>query len=707
MATLQKIRNRAGVLIAVVIGIALLAFILGDFMKSGKVAFSRSQMTIAKINGESIYVQEYDALVKSVSNFFQLYYGQSYTNDQATEQARFQAWDELLNIYINQKEYDKIGLAVHPEELFELISGKDPHPIIRQFFTNQETNTVDSQAIIRFLKAVQSGEVDEKQKELWYFLEKEIDKDRIRTKFNYLFNKGIYTTNLEAKHRFAETSKKVAFSYVSKSVTSVPDSLIQINSNDISEYYKENINLFQNKEETREIEYVMYEVVPSKEDDMEAQKWINDIHEEFANIPSTEQYVNANSDSPYDPVNYTKEELPEQYRDILFDAPEGTVYGPYYENNAYKLAKLAKINYLPDSVRARHILLAANQNTDYNALKVKADSLLELVKKGIPFGPLAETNWDDKASAADGGDLGWFTEGKMVKPFNDTCFYGKTGDIKIVNSQFGIHIVEITNQSRKAKKVQIGVMVKKVLPSSHTIQSYYTQAVKFAGENTSLEKFNATIKNNPEILSKKATDIKKSEASIPGLANSRPLVQWAYQADVGDVSQKVFEINNDFIIVTLTKINKKGPKPLDEVENEIKASVLTNKKIDRLMTQMSEAASGVNDINVLADKLNSNVVDAGEVFFGNPYLMVREAGVQPAVVALATITDEGKIAGPVKGNNGVYVIQVNSITIGKEPNQTDLYFTKMQMNTNKGLRNEAQEALKEMSDITDNRANFF
>jgi peptidyl-prolyl cis-trans isomerase D len=707
MATLQRIRNRAGLLIAIVIGVALLAFILGDFLGTGNIATRRSQMVVAKINGESVYIQEYDALVQNISNFYQVYYGQTFSDDQAVQQSRMQAWDQLLDQYILNKEYSKLGVAVHPEELFDLVSGPNPHPIVRQFFSDPETQTFNRAALIRFLKAFQGGELDANQEFIWKYLEEEIDKSRMKSKFNQLFNKGIYANKLEAENKFSETNRKFSFSYVSKPYSSIPDSLVEISNRDLENYYDDHINDYFNENETRTIEYVTFNVVASEEDDRAAQKWINSIKPEFEEIKDVEVYVNANSDKPYDPTNYTKDQLDSVYAGALFNATVGTVYGPYAENNAYKLVKLAKVNYLPDSARARHILLSSQANIAFDQLQSKADSLMGLIKNGMSFGLLAEEISDDPSSAEVGGDLGWFTEGRMVKPFNDTVFYSSKGELKMVVSQYGIHIVEIMDQSPKVKKVQIGELVKNVVPSSQTIQVYYTKAVQFAGENNTLEQFRKSVQNTPGLMSRTAPNLTKGDQTIFGMKESRQIIRWAFQAEENDVSENIFEVNNNFIVAALSNVNKKGNIPLDEVADDIRRQVAKEKKGALLKEQMAEMLAGDSSLESIADKLNTNVQEAAQMYFANPTPMLRGAGLEPRVVGAASVTEQGSLSQPIVGNNGVYIIKVNDIAPAREATETDIFYTKIQMYPDAGLNNDAPQALKAKANIKDNRADFF
>lgn len=716
MATLQKIRNRAGLLIAI-IGVAMLAFILGDFIKPGNRKLGRSKMMVAKIDGNSVHYKEYMAIEKSVNDFYQLYYGMSTLNEQASLQAKSQAWNDLLESYILKDEFSKIGLGVPERELFDQVTGNNPHQLIRNMFANQETNTIDRSRLMQFLQVVQMDELPtdvdprqaqqfEDQKRFWLHIEELIEKDRAKAKFNNLFTKGLYVTDFEAKNFYIENYSRVNFSYLVKPFSSIPDSLVKLNSSDIEKHYKNNISDYKNEEETRSIEYVTFEIVPTAEDDKVAKEEINNIKPEFATIKDDQNYVNINSHTEYDPKNYTKDQLPEIYRDELFDAKKGTIFGPYVENNAYKLAKLSKVSYLPDSVRARHILIAVNQEKPYNASKVIADSLMDLVKNGGNFSQLAESNSDDQTSGMVGGDLDWFKEGQMVKPFSDTCFAGKKGDIKMVQSQFGFHIVEILNQSPKVKKVQIGVIERQVLPGSNTIDDVYRNAMRFAGENNTYETFKAEVESNPALVARKAT-VKKSDMTLYNMPNSRTLVQWAFTNEAGAVSDKVFEINNSYIITAVKEINEVGNIPLEKVKELVKLDLIKKKKSEIIEDQLKAVLSADSDLETIANETNAKVIDAGEMAFANKAPMLDNGALEPKVLSAATLSENGSLVGPVVGNNGVYIVRSNEITKAKEASSSDLFFSKLQIKNGSRSRMNAVSAIKEKADIKDNRVNFF
>ncbi|MFP4366133.1 MAG: peptidylprolyl isomerase, partial [Bacteroidales bacterium] len=414
MATLEKIRNRAGVLVAVVIGLALFAFILGDILGSGPSLFTDSQFEIAEIAGKSVPYQSFQERVDEISEIYMLNTGESALDSETHESILEQAWQQLLREIILGQEYDRLGIDVSPEEMFDMVQGSNVHPYVRQLFTDPSTGTFSQSAVVQFLRSM-SQDPSGQQRDYWLYVEKEIAQERKQTKYNNLIRKGLYVTPLEANAGWEENNKSVNFDFIVQRYDAVDDSLVEVSSAEIRRYYRQNKENYK-QTASRDIEYVTFDITPSEEDDRLAQEWIEEIEDEFAEVDELRQFINLNSDIPYDERNYNYEELPESIADFMFDASPGDIYGPYFEENSYRLSRLAAINFMPDSVRAKHILIQPGEN-DYQEAESLADSLLGALQAGEDFETVAMQYSDDTGSRFDGGNLGWFSEGMMVPEF--------------------------------------------------------------------------------------------------------------------------------------------------------------------------------------------------------------------------------------------------------------------------------------------------
>jgi peptidyl-prolyl cis-trans isomerase D len=366
------------------------------------------------------------------------------------------------------------------------------------------------------------------------------------------------------------------------------------------------------------------------------------------------------------------------------------------------MARLVKINYLPDSVHARHILLQPEANTDPAGLFALADSLQDVLKNGGDFASLA-MQFSMDGSAQQGGDLGWFPEGQMVKPFSDSCFYGKKGEIMKVQTQFGIHLIEVLEKSRNVKKVKVAYLSRNVEPSSETYQGVYSQAVKFAGLNNTYEKFNTAI-SEQNLTKRYANELTASQKTITGLEQPRAIIRWTFEADLHDVSTEIFEIGNKYVVGAVSGIREKGIAPLDQVRSEIELEVKKNKKAALISEEFSTYLTSAQSMDDLAAEMELTVQEANNINFAT--VSIPSAGIEPNVVAAASVLAPDQLSLPVQGNNGVYVIVVNNIA---EPEETELDSQKSRMATlrESQANYEAFEALREAADIQDNRAKFF
>ncbi len=702
MATLEKIRNRAGVLVATVIGLALLAFILGDLFSSGRSLFSSQQYEIANIAGKSIPVQAYQSKVDQLAEIYKMNTKQSALDEQTMDGIREQTWQQMVQENVMGEEYKKTGIGVSSEEVYDLVTGKNPHPIIRQMFTNPQTGELNRSAILQFLKTMDQDQTGE-QKAFWLYLENEIIRERKMTKFTNLVKQGLYVTSLETKDKYYEDNKKVDFEFLVRRYNVIPDSAVKYSESDLKSYYDAHENDYK-QTASRDIDYVAFEIKPSESDYQDAEKYIEDLKKDFINTEDNEQFVNLNSDVPFNPMHFKKEDLSPLIADSIFDAPVGTVVGPYFEDEAYKLAKLNAIAYLPDSVKARHILLQpVSQNPQAIAqTKALADSLMTLLANGADFAKLA-MQYSKDGSAQQGGDLGWFKEGQMVKEFNDAAFSAEVGKVQQVNTQYGIHLLEVTAKSQPVKKVQLALVQRLVEPSSQTYQDYYSKASKFAGLNNTEEKFENAVKE--EGLNKRiANNILENDKQIPGLESPRELIRWVYNADEGDVSS-VFELGNKFVIAHVTAVREDGIAPLEQVKNDVELNVIKEKKAEELSSGLAAQVKENKSLEEIAQGYSSDVQQASNISFSS--FSVPGAGIEPKVIATATNIQADKISDPVDGNNGVYILKVTSIN---EPAQTDDYTMQRialeRANTSRAGY-EAFNALKKLADIEDYRSKFY
>lgn len=701
MATLEKLRNKAGIFLAVVIGIALFSFILGDFIKPGKSILSNSEHEIAKIAGKSIPYQLYQGKVEEIYEINKLFSGKSTLDEQTSEGLREQVWQQLVRENVMDEEYSDLGLAVHPDEIFDMVQGRNIHPMIQQLFGNPQTGQVNKAAVIQFLKNMDSDPTG-RQKAIWLYVENEIKTERIFTKYTNLIRKGLYATSLETKRSLNDRTSKVDFAYTVAPFSSIDDATVKCTQSDVEKYYNSHKQDYEQKA-SRDIEYVIFPMNPSDEDKKLVEEWINKVKAEFQNATDPKQYVTLNSDTPFDGKNYKAGELPQEYNNWAFLAKPGDMIGPISDGSSYKLVRLAAINFIPDSVKASHILISPKEKTQQAAIKAKAtaDSILAVIKKGGDFEKLAKEFSSDPGSKDKGGSLGWFREGSMVKPFNDACFNGKKGEVVIAETQFGYHIIKIVDKGKDVKKVQVAVLERKITASSKTIQSIFSEASQFAGTNTTRELFLKAAESK-KLTKRIASNLLENDRKIAGLDNPREVIRWAFKAQKGNVSN-VYELGENFVVASLAEVREDGVAPLAQVNDEVKLKVIREKKGELLSEKIQNAKKTSQNIESIAQNIGSKVEQATRVSYNS--FSLPNAGVEPFVIAAATSASEGKIVGPIIGNAGVYALSVTAIN--KEEGDLNLEKTRMTGSFASRAYYEAYEALKKNAEIKDKRSKFY
>tara|TARA_B100000900_G_scaffold416193_1_gene449913 strand:- start:4677 stop:6734 length:2058 start_codon:yes stop_codon:yes gene_type:complete len=683
---LESIRNRSGLLM-VVIGVAMFAFIMMDLMSSQRGGAS-VDLAVGEVHGEEIDVQEFEARVQRQFDM------QKQNNPSVeVEQVRNSVWTLLTRELVFQKEYDASGIAVCNEELFDMIQGPDPYPTIKQSFTNPETGAFDRTRLLQYLKEDMDNDPTGQARAQWVQFEEALYKERLNRKYSNAIAKGLHVSDFEAAQSYQEQSEVRNVSYVAVSYRSIADSLVPLNDNELYDYMKVNSENYQ-QDASRTLEYVVFPVNPSKEDDAAALDWAKDIKEDFASAEDNEAFVRRYSDVTNARMIYADKQTLGVSTLPLFDAAVGTVAGPFQEGrNNYRLAKLVDVQNRPDSVQARHILLkdANAQNT--------ADSLKKLIEQGASFSKLAESLSQDPSSAINGGDLGWFPEGRMVAEFNEACFSGKRGELQVVASQFGIHLIEVTKKSKSVKKVKIAFIDRNVVPSNETYQGIFTKAGKFAAENSNNEQFNQSAMDNN--LSKRIADnLLESTQTISGLDNPRQLIRWAYEAQLGQVSD-VMEFGNKFIIATLTQIKEEGMQELDEVRASVSAIVRNEKRAEMLINQLS----GETDLNTLAIDYAADVKTAEGMTFNNNN--VTGIGEEAAFIGAAFAVPEGTTTDPFAGLNAVYVVRVDQVITAPTNTDNSSVSKVSKINFQSRANYEAYQALEELAEVKDNRAKFY
>ena len=704
MITLQQIRDKAGVLLAIVIGLALMAFVLTDFMSSGRLLFSGSAMDVAKVGNKSITIQEYEAQIRSAEESYRAE-GNKISDEYQLFSLRDQIYQQLVTDIIMESELEALGLGVHSREMSEIIQGSNPHPYIRSLFTDPNTGRFDRNTFNSFLQSI-DADPSGNTRRMWQNLRKQLLGERKVQKYTNLISKGLYSPNfvLETDHENMSTTFK--FSYIEKPYEWVSEETVgTITPVEEKTFYKENTYLFKNIVESRELAMVFFETKPSDNDNVSAEKWVAEIKPEFESTTDYAYFLNMNSDTPFDAKYYKKDQLSEP-KDTLFDMSVGTVIGPYTEGGSIRLAKLAKTAMLSDSVKIRHIAKFPTASTA-EAIKAVRDTMTLLktqLDSGADFKELAQKVSMDPSSASTGGELGWIPYGSI----QDTLFFMNKGQMIQLEMAQSIHIIQVMDYSPRVKKVQIAVLDHVIEPSNQTHQELYAKASKFIQENPTFAQFEATIQNDNSYTGQTMLRVTATDPGVMGMSSSREIVSWAFKAKPGDVS-KIFELDNAYAVVSLGSIYKEGIVPFEQVRSEVNALIVRKKKAESIKAEM--IAAGASSLEKLATIMKTpqgydyNIDDSKNPIAFNA-ISLPGPGAEPDVIAAASVTPMGVLSAPVSGNHGVYILSVSEINKA-EPMDASVARDRLDITMSGRAQGEVFPVLKTLYNVKDSRVNFY
>jgi peptidyl-prolyl cis-trans isomerase D len=595
----------------------------------------------------------------------------------------------------------------------DMFYGKFLHQFITQNFTNPKTGQVDRQRIIQIINGFEQMKPEEQKQ--WKSIEEYIKNDRIHAKYNNLISKAYYLPKAFAKKAYEAQNDNIKCRLMGVNYSTLSDSTIKVDDKDYQAFYDEHKNEFE-QEASRDIDYVMFEVLPSKDDFDATIKQVNQIFTDFQTADKVAEFVNYNSDQDvrYDSNFIKKGVLPFKIDSAVFNASVGSFVPPFMDNGAFKMAKLVDVQMRPDSMKARHILVSfqgaysapeSMKRSKEEAKKI-ADSLkLVVMKDTAKFMAIAQASSDDPSAKENKGDLGWFADQQMIPSFNEACLKGKIGETVVVESPFGYHIINITAKKAPEKKVRVAIIKRSLKASEQTYKNVFAQANKFASENTSAEQFEASIKKQG--LNKRTAEyVQPAADNIPGIENARELVRWAFNEDTkkNDISKQVFEFDNKFVVAVVKEVREKGIAKLEQIKPRLEFVVKREKKAAMLMEKLNTALASTKDLYQLAAKFNTQVDTVGNLTFTGYNLGRR--GYEPEVIGSIFAMKKAAVSKALKGNMGVYVVIVDDIV--KAPAAVDYTMVRMQMQgTYQQRLGDITKIIQDKAKIEDNRLFFF
>ena len=706
MAAIEKIRRRSGLLIAI-IGIALLAFVLQDlFQSQGR----NTGPVVAEVDGEKIAVRDFEQQKdknlenrKAQTNNGNLSSAETYSIYNNT-------LEDMIKNIIMTKEYEAAGMGITSEELYDQMTGEHPHQWMVQSFSNED-GSFNREGVMNYLQNL--DQLPPQYYDRWLEFEKGMKENRLETKFNNLVKTSFFLPNALAAKYYQNKNMKASADVIVLRYASIPDSTVVVSDADKKAFYEENKYRYET-DERRDIEYVVFDIKASQEDRQDALKHVNDMRNDFTTTDNVVSFVNANSDQRYDSTWMGRKDVPQAVEKAVFDNGNGVgfVYGPYEDNEAFNLVRIVDQQNRPDSLKACHILIgykgalrSESELTEEEA-QAKADSLLNVLKSNAKneglFAELAEQFTEDPSGKGKGGDLDWFTDGMMVNEFNEFVVNNPVGAMGVVKTIFGYHVIKVTDKTEAQPKVRLAFLKHEITPSTATYKSIFAEANKFVIENRTYDQFNKAIEEQG-LTKRTMPRMSKSTTQIAGIDNPREIVRWAFNKDTkkGDVSEKIFELDNMFVVAALTGIVKEGYAPLDIVAEQAKYQIL-NKKKGEIAVEKLKACG--NDVNRMVSELGAESTTVSDVTLDSRVL--GNFGVEADIIGTILGMKEGEEVGPIAGNSSAFIIKnVKFVQPAATADYSDIIREKTSQFSNRA--SSVYSALRNGAKIKDNRTEIF
>ncbi|TDD76345.1 peptidylprolyl isomerase [Flavobacterium caseinilyticum] len=696
MAVLQKIRQRS-LLMILVIGFCLLAFIIGDIFNSG--GFNTTSKDVGSIDGKNISFEDFRVKVSNVEKS-----SQGITSTAAANQV----WEQEVSIALLTSEFEKLGLRVGEKHLLEVLKA-DQNIGANPLFLN-------SAGVFDVAKFKEYFRANPAQAQFLKDREKDADLNAKYQMYTTLVKAAVFTTESEGKFKYEMEANKVNFAYVAGLYSTIKDSDVKITDAEIVDFMKKNEKKYK-ADESREVEYVLIEDKASASDETEVRSKINallsgsvvynqatgknDTLAGFRTTSNTIDFVNSNSDVPYDSTYIPKKDLPAVDADKLFNLAPGEVYGPYVFGQYICVSK--SMGMKPGvNAKASHILISYDgtqvpnqkEKRTKEQAKVKAEEILAQVNANPDsFLMLAFTSSDD-SSAQQGGDLGFFGPNQMVKPFNDFVFNNSIGKVGLVETPFGFHIIKVTD---KQDGIRLATVAQKIEPSEVTSDKIFTQATKFEMDASDRD-FNKVAKEMGLTVTP-AVSVKGMDENFGTLGNQRSIVRWAFEDGVKAGSVKRFEVANvGHVIAKVKSIDKSGLVAVSLVRPYVEPILKNMKKAALIKAKMTGSS-----LEAIAKAVGTTVQQAAGLTMENT--MLPGVGQEAKVVGNAFALAANKMSAPIEGNTGVYVVKNTSTVKAPALKNHAPYVAKVKAQSAADA-NRVVPALKANAKIKDNRLEF-
>ncbi|MBR1487936.1 MAG: SurA N-terminal domain-containing protein [Bacteroidales bacterium] len=678
-------------MISIIIALALLSFIIDPGTLESALNTMSSKYDVGQIAGKNISYTDFQSDIDRYTAINELMSG-TVRDEQTQQQIRNAAWQELLDKYMFVKNAREAGITVGQDEMVALMGGEYVSPAIaKNPLFMDETGNFSADRLKAFISEVDSDESG-RLRTYWNYVQNTVHNQQFYAKYGSLFNASGMDNALQLAQAIQEGNTTADVDYVLALYPVVPDSTITVSSTEIRDYYKKHKEFFKQRA-NREIEYVVYEVVPSAADVAAASEEMTNLYEEFATTDNMRSFLSKNSDQALSTYWYKDGELSTVNREINDQIFGGAKITPVVTaGNSFYAAREMDSRMIPDSAFVKHILLQ-----DEKAAHT-ADSLVNVIKKGGNFSNLVAAYSVDQASAADGelGSIGWMTQTYMIPGF-EGVFEAKVGEPFVLTTQYGTHVVLVSQKTKPVAKKQVAILAKTALASKETFNNYYSQANTFATlAGGTYEGYKKAL-DSTKVYSHPAT-ITEATANYGAIDNAKEVTRWAFDAKVGKASNIITVDNNYFFVVALKEANKEGYASVEKVASQIQDRLYSQKMQETKTKELADKIAGCKTIEEVAERLGVQVEHRDAMSLGS-------SSVEPALIGAVASAKEGELYGPVAGMMGSYIVSVSNRETGSfytEDDAKNLAAQKAQY-----LSQLILAVMQDYDNVKDNRERFF
>lgn len=711
MAIIGKIRKRAGIAVAV-IAIAILSFVFSDIFTRS----SSAPNNMGTVDGVEITRNEFEEMSQNIETNMKEQYQTASLNSEQSFTARQQAYLELLNEKLLTSEYEKIGINVGSEELNDMFFGDFIHQMVIQNFSDPQTGNYNKQAVAQYI--AQFDKLPFEEQASWRNFEQYIKKSRLQEKYERLINKSMYMPKAITSHLSIVYDKTINSKYTLLPFSSIADNTIKIEESDYKKYYEEHKNEFKLNEAMRDVEFVKFPIIPSQEDIREINDSVITTFAIFQEITENEipSFVSSVSDQYYDSNYYRRDAYAQIIPDsILSKTNIGEYIPPFQNGENWVMAKLTSIQARPDSIRFSRILIL-NKNAGGDIMRTEElantlkDSVYDIVKANpVEFENNVAKFSDDPDATSNMGDSGWLLDGQLQADMYNSIIATPINGVFVYDlpNNMGYMLIKVTDKTNPVSKLQIATIVMEIRPSEKTINEIRDKANNFLGASSNITEFtSAAQKQNLNILSSQLRDL---DHQLSGTPYAREIVRWAFHQDTkkGDVAPEIYELTDMFVVVGVKDIKKEGALSLEQVKPYIENMVRIEKKAEILIKKAEGLMKSEKTIEGIALKAETEVEIAEDISFGDPYFV--QAGPEMRVIGTLAAATKTGILKPIKGYNGIYIVDVNSIgkrETKEDPQMIQQSFDMRNMQKTSQLRLPLQ-VLKEKAKIKNNFSFFY